>query len=102
MNPKWLKLAGSLLELASREFSNHGCNDWKWPEDWNRADRWAFAEAMVRDNVGNATGILTAENKEEIEHMAGRQYGPPDWWVMAFLASWLTSPPATAAEPPKA
>jgi hypothetical protein len=92
MNGKWLVLAGELLETASGQFSNHGCNDWTWPADWTKAERVEFATAMVCDNVKRARDELTKEDREEIKHFATSEYGPPDWWVMAFLASRLQEP----------
>jgi hypothetical protein len=89
MNTKWQALAGELLEAASSQFSRHGCNDWKWPEDWTGAERFAFADAMVRDNVGKPTGRLTAEQREQVAGYTDGEYGPPDWWVMAFLGKRL-------------
>ncbi len=90
MNPKWQRLAGELLETASGQFSNNGCNDWKWPEDWTQAERLAFTEAMVRDNVRKKpTGKLTPAELEEIASLAEGEYGPPDWWVMTFLGRQL-------------
>jgi trimethylamine:corrinoid methyltransferase-like protein len=89
MKPAWLKLAGELLDLASTAFTRHGCNDWKWPEDWSHAARVRFARAMVADNTKRTPRQFTAEDKEKVESMAEGEYGPPDWWVMAFLASQL-------------
>lgn len=72
--PKWLELAGDLLDRASEEFANHGCNDWVYPpEHWTLDERREFAKA-----VHEATD--SADN-----------YDPnylvfPDWWVMDFLA----------------
>ena len=91
MNHKWLKVAGELLTEAAEKFSNHGCNDWRWPESWNAEDRWAFAHAMVCDNEHIAPGVpLTERQKQEVDELAvDREFGPPDWWVMAFLGRQL-------------
>ena len=90
MIAKWAELAGELLDVASREFSNHGCNDWQWPPGWTTAQRRELVSAMVSDNTGRAAKDFTDEDKEEIKHMTKGAFGPPDWWVMLFLAKQLT------------
>ncbi len=53
-------------------------------------ERRKFAEAMVRDNVCKTDGEkLNTEEAGQIKHMASGKHGPPDWWVMAFLARQL-------------
>lgn len=76
LKPKWLKLAGELLEQASHEFANHGCNDWNFPNNWTENERKEIVQAMHEDNG----------NPEEFdpEHLS-----VPDWWIMAFLAGRL-------------
>ena len=76
MNPKWLSVAAEMLDLASEEFSNHGCCDWEFPADWTLSDKQELVEAMHEDNG------------------SPEEYNPnylsvPDWWVMCFLASRL-------------
>jgi hypothetical protein len=88
INPKWLRLAGELLELASEKFSNKGCNDWDWPADFTDEDRQKMAAAMVAGNVGKSVSQLTADETAEVADLARR--GPPDWWVMSFLAKRLS------------
>lgn len=78
MNPKWLKLAGQLLELASDKFSNHGCNDWEWPEGWSVEDRREFARAIAEE-----------DGYDPEAYVAEGRYGPGDWEVMSFLAKRL-------------
>ncbi len=46
MNPKWLRLAADLLELASDQFSNNSCNDYEWPKDWSDKDKIEFQQAI--------------------------------------------------------
>ncbi len=90
MNSAWLRLAGELLGLASDQFSNHGCNEWEWPADWSAVERRQLAEAIVRDNVRKTNGEkLNTEEAGQVKHMASGKHGPPDWWVMAFLAGQL-------------
>lgn len=50
MTAKQLKLAGEMLALAADQFSNHGCNDWEWPETWTQDERDAFAKAYHEYN----------------------------------------------------
>lgn len=89
MNPKWNAVAGLLLDLAADTFSNHGCNDWKWPKLWTRDDRLKLVIAMVCENVRRTSDQLTPDDREEIESMVSGEFGPPDWWVMRFLARQL-------------
>ena len=76
MNPKWLKLAGDLLELAADEFSNHGCNDWEWPDSWSAIERREFAKS-VWANCGTP------------EYYDPKHLHLPDMVVMSFLADQL-------------
>jgi hypothetical protein len=76
MNEKWLKLAGDLLEKASEEFSNHGCNDWKFPGDWSLEEKRELVKAMHEEN--RSPGDYNAN-----------QLDMPDWWVMSFLGKYL-------------
>lgn len=86
---KWLSLAGDMLDIAAERFANRGCSDWSWPEDWSPDDRREFAEALVAANVKRAPDKLTAADRADVEAMCKSDYGPPDWWVMAFLAGKL-------------
>lgn len=78
INPKWLKLAAKLLELAGDEFSNHGCNDWYFPSDWTKNERREFAE-RIREEIGEP---------DELEDLDDT-LDPVDWEVMYFLAKVL-------------
>lgn len=89
MFPKWQKLAGEMLELASEQFSNHGCNDWEWPDDWTPEERHNLAIEMVAHNIRKSVSGLTQHEMEEVNHWASGKFGPPDWWVMSFLADKL-------------
>ena len=86
MNEKWLKLAGELLEEASDTLSNNGCNDWKWPPDWSLMDRNELCVQMISDNTGRSPEEFNKVDLEELERMQKGTYGPPDWWIAAFLA----------------
>lgn len=74
MNPKWMKLAGTLLGVAADEFSNHGCNDWDFPLDWNAEDRAEFVRSL-RVWLGDPDAY-------NADHL-------PDNVVMSFLAEQL-------------
>lgn len=76
MNEKWLKLAGKLLEKASEEFSNHGCNDWKFPVDWTVEERREIVKKMYEENG-------------DPENYDPKHLHVPDWWIMSFLADQL-------------
>lgn len=91
MKQKWQQLAGDLLMLASQEFSNHGCNYWKWPESWTPKERYDFSLAIVMDNRRAVFGRDTPseEDKRDAVDMAECDYGPNDWWVMMFLGKEL-------------
>ena len=79
MKDSWLKLAGELLDRASEEFSNHGCNDWDFPPLWTDKEKKELLREMHKDNNS------LAEWKEDGESL----HPPPDWWVMVFLADGL-------------
>lgn len=89
MNPKWMAVAGALLQTAGERFSNHGGNDWRWPAGWDEDQRRALAEAMVCDNLGKTLDQLTDNDLEEVERHVAVDFGPPDWWVMKFLGRKL-------------
>ena len=89
MKPLWLPVAAELLESASLAFSVFVCNDWKWPADWSPTDRFDLAAQMVAANTGRAVEEFSRADREEVDSMVTGAYGPPDWWVMSFLASQL-------------
>jgi hypothetical protein len=77
MNARWTNMAADLLALASEEFSNHGCNDIRWPTDWTPDQRHEFLRAY---NHWARTDYVTAAS----------DYMPmPDSGVMEFLADQL-------------
>lgn len=87
MNPLYLRLAGQLLSKAADEFGNHGCNDWEWPDWFPVRERETFVRAMERAN--NPASDRADEVADSVGRYATREYGPPDWWVMSFLADEL-------------
>ena len=78
MNQKELKLAADLLELASEEFANHGCND--LPEHflngWTTEEKQLFAKEYHEWN-----GDPDEYNPEDLFI--------PDDAIMVFLADKL-------------
>jgi hypothetical protein len=64
------------LELASNDFSNHGCNDFDLPESWtlNECDEFTLAIATWNGDPEN--------------HEPGRRT-TMDYSVMAYLAARL-------------
>jgi hypothetical protein len=89
VNKKWADLAADMLGLAADDFANHGCDDWKWPADWSAEDRRAFAAAMHEANNRKPEADFGAHEREDLEHDLKGEYGPPNWWVMRFLAARL-------------
>lgn len=89
MNQKWIRLVASFLDEAADEFVLRGCSDWKWPKDWSSEERRAFALAIHEDNNGKALSEFTDHEKEDLDNDLKGEFGPPDWWVMRSLASWL-------------
>lgn len=77
---KLLTLAADLLELASDEFGNHGCNDWDPPADWDDCDRDAFA---LRAWVANGRPKDEEPTKDDPQHVQA------DWWAMYTCACEL-------------
>lgn len=76
MNQKENALAAQMLKMASESYSNHGCNDWDWPEDWGIKERQDFTKAYHEWNG----------NPEEFDP---KFLSLPDFAVMAFLAAKL-------------
>lgn len=70
---KWLLIAADFLEQASDEFSNHGCNDWDFPDDWTEKEKQEFVKKMYEDNG-------------DPENYNPNHLDMPNWWVMGFLA----------------
>ena len=74
--PKWLALAGDLLELASDKFANHCCNDFYLPDDWSDDER---RELLLAMETANGTPEDFDPDQTCVE----------DWCAMAFLADVL-------------
>jgi len=89
INPKWLRMAGSLLRYANSQFINHGCNDWVWPPDWTAEDRRTLVKTMHEWNLGKPFIKFTNKEAEGVEVDMSGKYGPADCGVMSFLAAEL-------------
>lgn len=76
MNQKENALAAQMLEMASKSYSNHGCNDWDWPEDWSIKERQDFTKAYHEWNG-------------DPEEFDPKFLNLPDFAVMGFLAAKL-------------
>lgn len=72
-NNKLLNLAADMLELASDQFANHGCNDWSFPSNWTKKEMEEFCE------------VYHLFNGDPEEHSDDNLY-LPDYAVMSFLA----------------
>ncbi len=76
--PKELALAGRLLELASQEFSNHGCNDLS-KEVWGDLTKEERQSIIMEYYLTNGEPEEADENRDDIE----------DWVLMLHLANQL-------------
>ena len=76
VNNRELKLAATVLEMASDKFSNHGCNDFDLPESWTQGERDEFTLAM------------DTWNGSPEDHQPGRRM-TQDCLVMSYLAAML-------------
>lgn len=78
MNTKEKELAAKMLELASDQFSNHGCNDVEDSvyEGWTQDERKQFVKEFHEWNGD------PEEYSETFLHLG-------DWAIMSFLAHKL-------------
>lgn len=77
----WHIEAARLLDLAADEFSNHGCNDHNWPEDWNDDEKRNFISEIHKQR-----GTISTD---EFWHDFNNLVSPQDWEWMRFLAKYL-------------
>lgn len=75
MNQYEKRMAAELLERASDEFSNHGCNDLKRPKWFPKEDWESMHKRMYHKN-----GDPENYHKSEILN---------DYWVMDYLGDLL-------------
>jgi hypothetical protein len=79
MDKKKLALAAELLEEASNEFSNHGCNDFQLE---NTDENWQLICDMEDWNR------TSAEDRSPRPPL-NRPIYTMDWYVMSYLAAFL-------------
>lgn len=73
MNEKTLLLVSDLLELASDELSNNGCNDWDFPKGWTKAEKQEFVRSYHEWNG-------------DPEEYDPSDLTLPDWAVASYLS----------------
>lgn len=83
MNQLHRKLAAKMLELASDEFSSHGCNDFDLVKDGDMTREEA-------DQFMEYVHVCLAKDDPEYERTKG--HVTYDWLVMSLLAKELLSP----------
>jgi hypothetical protein len=76
MTEKERAVAAQLLEMASEEFGNHGCNDWDFPKGWTKEEKIAFCKEYHEWN-GDPEDF-----DPNFLHL-------PDYAVMSFMADKL-------------
>jgi hypothetical protein len=79
------KAAAVLLDLAADEFSNHGCNDWSFPDDWTATERQTFYD-------GYYAYVDDPEIPKDPRFMQ-------DWLVMRYLVHLLKQETAIYKNP---
>ena len=75
---KHAHLIANLLELASDEFANHGCNDHPLPDTPENRELW---DEMVKENGEDPEDYCPITGKGMIYFQ--------DWWLMSFFADKL-------------
>ena len=88
----WKRLAADMLDMAGDTYSNHGCNDWKWPKGWSLEERRALVVALHEDNLKKPFDKFTANEREDAENEIAGAYGPGDFRLMRFFANQLRKP----------
>lgn len=75
-------LAADLLRLASNEFSNHSCNDFRTPPDMTDVDLQAIADLL---DMSNFRDITTAEELAQL-----RKDWPDDVTTVDAIRAYMT------------
>jgi hypothetical protein len=75
-----LTLISKLLQEASEEFSNHGCNDCEVP---NTEENKALLVDMIK---ANGEEEEMEEQIEEVMSCKKKTIFTYDWWLMSYLA----------------
>lgn len=76
MNKKERLLASKFLEEMSDRYGDHGCNDWKFPNDWTRGDKLDFILKFHKYNG-------------DLEEFNGKNLDLPDFCAIGLLADLL-------------
>lgn len=87
MSPALLLLAADLLELASRAFGNHGCNDYDLPRDMKAGDIESLAALCNRWNFQNVDPANV--DPDELKTAKDLRRGASDFVIMSALAFGL-------------
>ena len=58
-------LIADMLSMASDEFGNHGCNDYKLPKSWTQEQKEEFLKPMWLEQ----TGEDLKQDPEYLEHL---------------------------------
>lgn len=66
-NPKFLRLAAELLNMASDKFGNHGCNDFKMTGRFTDEERADLADLMNRQSLGPDYKTKYAPGHDDID-----------------------------------
>lgn len=75
MTPEELRLAAHLLDMASEEFGNHGCNDF---------DMASLASPETRDAL--VAEFYADDPDYNPTHVSGPDYRLMDWMAMDLMA----------------
>lgn len=89
MTAKDKYLASELLERASEEFANHGCNDFDFPDDWTEQEK---ADLIQRYHRWNG----------DPENFSPKHLFLPDYAIMRFLAIELRDQAIKEGQSPEA
>lgn len=66
-------LAAEILDQVADEYSNHGCNDWDFPEEWTAEEKIKFVREFH-------------EFDDSLDEFNPAHLGMADYWVMKLLA----------------
>lgn len=78
-------LVAELLELASDQFSNHGCNDFDLPKSWSREEIAELLRSIHRWNGDEDEMEADGEFDPKRKHIRTTY----DWLLMTYFAAKL-------------
>ena len=87
-NPKFLRLAANLLDLASDTFSNHSCNDFKM-HGFSGEELEALADLMNRQNLGSDYKTEYAPDDDDVNTSERLEDCACDFSLMSAMAFML-------------